>query len=171
MSPDRPVSDRSIRLRVLAALLPADVELTSAVRRRWVSLAGAAAGVIGLGAILGALRLSAARGLVVPAQVPALLVAVPLAAAATTAAGVWGILRRGQRDRPRVGFWLGVGVAVVSHPLAWGAAAVVAGGAEWSGSVAASSVRSLAAVGWLTVPLCAAGGYWVGRRFSGANCP
>jgi ABC-type Na+ efflux pump permease subunit len=160
-----------LRRRVLELLLPADASLDGAVRARWVGVAGIAAAAIGFVAILAALRLSAARGLVVPAQIPTLLVAVPLSAAATTASGVAWVLRRGQKRRPAVGFWSGVAVAVLSHPLAWGAAGLFAGGAEWSGGAAASTVRSLVAVGWFTVPLCAAGGYWVGRRFSGANCP
>jgi hypothetical protein len=158
-------------MRLHRWLLPAGVRLTRATRFWWVAIGTVAAGAIGWAAILGALRFSTTRGLVVPSQLPTLLWAVPLSAAVTTGAGVAWILRPAASRRSVVGVWVGIAVAVLSHPLAWGLAAAIGGGAEWSSGVLAVSTASLRAVGWVTVPLCALGGYWTGRRFDGAICP
>lgn len=153
-------------------LLPPDVALTARVRVRWVLWATVAAGAIGGAAVVAALRAAAGRFPFPMAVLEGLRFGVPVTAALCTGAGVWWILRPGARDRPRRGVWTGVAVAGLSHPLAWGAAFLVADGANASpGTVVWASVLSLRAVGWVTMPLCAAGGFWVGKRFTGANCP
>jgi hypothetical protein len=105
------------------------------------------------------------------ATLDALRIAVPVSAGLSTAAGVWAVLWHGIRLRAPLGVVAGVAVAVLSHPLAWGVAAAAGSGAGWDTDLVAASWESLRAVGAVTVPLCAAGGYWVGRRFTGADCP
>ncbi|MCU0635068.1 MAG: hypothetical protein MUE41_09360 [Gemmatimonadaceae bacterium] len=152
---------------LLRWLLPPHVTLTPGVRVRWIGGGGAAAVGVGALAVGSALRWAAPNALPWgPSTIRALQVAVPLVAGVGTALAVAGILWPGVRRRPVVGVMLGVLVAVLSHPAAWGVAALLDGGAVWDTGWVMASWTSLRAVGWATAPLCAAGGYWVGRRFS-----
>jgi hypothetical protein len=151
-------------------LLPPRVRLDAAVRARWSGVGGVAACAIGGTAATLAVR--AAPTTVAAFGVPAvaLIPAVALSAGLATWSAVRWLLGDQRSSRATAGVVAGVSVALASHPIAWAIAMLVTfvtgGGFPTGSGLGARSVASVLAVGWFTVPLCALGGYWVGRRFA-----